>query len=57
LKHRANPLENLLAESREFSAPVIDNRGIHRAQDAIGHVCGTWNLKKVASGMNHVGSV
>jgi hypothetical protein len=57
LKHRANAFENLLAESREFGAPVVDNRGIHRAQDAIGYVCGAWNLKEVASCMNHGSSV
>jgi hypothetical protein len=32
---------------------MVDNGAVHRLQKALGNVGGTWNLKKVAAGVNH----
>jgi len=57
LKNPAQALENFLAKAREFRTAMVDDRRIHGAQDSIRHIGRAWNLEKVASCMNHGGSV
>ena len=42
--------EHRLAELGELGPAVVDRRRVDRAQDAIGHIGGTWNLEEVAAG-------
>ena len=53
LEHHAKPFEDIGGQLRELGTAVIDDRLIHRAQDAIGNVGGAGDLKEVSTGVQH----
>ena len=53
LEDRAQAVEDFSRQRGEFRTSMIDDRLIHRAQDPIGNVGGTGDLKEVPARMPH----